>query len=284
MRKTLCFLAINLLCVAGVTADELAPSRIITVPTVAVAHSRAQAGGFGKLTNHGGPVMPFAKITYIFWGSSWHASDPMVTELQSFRSSFSGMVSHMGMLTQYGAQQTSLQGSQADVFDSTNPSSAAVTDAMVQAEVKKWFAGAYDFNTIYEVFIPNGYYSQNGSDTSCGGPSVKYCAYHSNFVDSGTGRNVKYSIEPYPSCSGCSGPGWTTTQNAEHFAVHESRESMTDALGTAWYDLIGYEADDKCAWGTQLSPTAFLFLEQAADGHTYGYQMEYSNAASGCVK
>jgi hypothetical protein len=249
------------------------------------AHSAAAPGGLGNLRNHGGPVIPYGKVVYIFWGSSWSATDPMVTELQSFRDSFYGMVSHMGMLNQYNAPQNNLKGLQADVFDSANPSSAAVTDAMVQAEVQKWFAGRYDNSTVYEVFIPNGYYSQDGSDTSCGGPSVAYCAYHSNFVDGATGMNVKYSIEPYPSCSGCAGSGWTTTQNAEHFVVHETREALTDALGTAWYDLIGYEADDKCAWGTAGGlDQSFIFLENAADGHTYGYQMEYSNAVRNCVK
>jgi hypothetical protein len=249
--------------------------------TAQQVHNDASPGGLGNLRNHGGPVMPFGKVVYIFWGSSWSPTDPMVTELQSFRDSFSGLVSHMGMLTQYNAQQNNLKGSQLDVFDPVNPSSAAVTDAMVQAEVQKWFTGHYDTNTVYEVLIPNGYYSQDGSDTSCGGPSVAYCAYHSNFTDTVTGAKVKYSIEPYPSCSGCSGTGWSATENAEHFVCHETREAFTDALGTAWYDLVGYEADDKCAWGTNQ---AFIFREAAADGHTYGYQMEYSNAARNCVK
>lgn len=267
-------------------ADELNQPSRHKLPAQAADHARdvhnaASPGGLGNLRNHGGPTMQFAKVVYIFWGSSWSPSDSMVTELQSFRDSFSGLASHMSMLSQYNASQTNLKGSQADVFDSTNPSSAAVTDAMVQAEVKKWFTGSFDTNTVYEVFIPNGYYSQDGSDTSCGGPSVAYCAYHSYFTDAATGKAVKYSIEPYPNCSGCSGTGWTAVQNAEHFVCHETREAFTDPQLNAWSDLLGYEADDKCAWGTNQ---AFIFLENAADGHTYGYQMEYSNAVRNCVR
>src|SRR3954470_20161089 len=53
-------------------------------------HNDASPGGLGTLRNHGGPVMPFAKVVYIFWGSSWSPSNSMVTELQSYRDSFSG--------------------------------------------------------------------------------------------------------------------------------------------------------------------------------------------------
>jgi hypothetical protein len=236
------------------------------------------AAGSGNLINHGGPVMPFAHVVGIFWGSSLTSGSSYVTELRSFRTSFSGMVSHTSMLNQYGAQQSNLVGSQADVFDTTNPSSTRVTDTMVQSEVAKWFSGRYDTNAVYEVFIPNGYYSDDGSGaTSCGGPNLQYCAYHSSGDGTHLPTNVKYSIEPYPSCSGCAASGFNTNQNAEHFMVHESRESFTDPYGTAWWDRVGYEADDKCAWQG-------LFLEAAADGHTYGYQPEYSNSARNCVR
>ena len=63
-------------------------------------------------------------------------------------------------------------------------------------------------------------------------------------------------------------------QNLEHFACHETREAVTDPDGNAWYDRRGYEADDKCAW----SPAPFI----GTGG--YGYQWEWSNAVSGCVK
>jgi uncharacterized protein YdeI (BOF family) len=242
-------------------------------PSIAAAQS--------NLVNHGGPVMAFAKVVCIFWGPSLSATSSYVTELRSFRSSLSGLVSHTAMINQYNANQNNLVGTQADQFDTTNPSSTAVTDTMVQAEVAKFFGGGknggYNTNTVYEVFIPNGYYSKDGSSTSCGGPSLAYCAYHSSGNGTTLPTNVKYSIEPYPSCSGCQASGFNTNQNAEHFMVHESREAFTDALGTAWWDPSGNEADDKCAW-------TGLFLQTAADGHTYGYQPEWSNSARACVQ
>src|SRR5205814_8488079 len=129
------------------------------------------------------------------------------------------------------------------------PSNGNVTDATVRAEVGRYTAAhGLNTSTIYEVFLPKYVpgtstlvYSSSGSSTSCGGPGLAYCAYHSH-----TG-STKYSIEPYPSCSGCQVSGWTVVQNMEHFLVHETREAVTDANGTAWYDSSGNEADDKCA-------------------------------------
>jgi hypothetical protein len=70
--------------------------------------------------------------------------------------------------------------------------------------------------------------------------------------------------------------GWSDSQDFEHFGTHETREAATDPDGTAWFDRLGNEADDKCAW----SPTPFL--DPAVSG--YGYQYEWSNANRGCVK
>ncbi len=129
-----------------------------------------------------------------------------------------------------------------------------------------------DASTIYEVFLPSGSYSSYGSQDSCGGPNLVYCAYHSNFIHNGS--DIKYASMPYPSCSGCQWTGWTDAQNFEHFACHETREAVTDPDGTTWYDRRGNEADDKCAW----SPAPFI----GTGG--YGYQWEWSNLTSSCVK
>ena len=243
------------------------------------------AGGAGNLYDHGGQTLNGAKVVFIFWGWPAGSTDPYITEVQAFRDLSTGAVAHMGMLTQYrSSAAASLKGAQADVFD-TPPPSTKVTDAMVQSEVNKFFGSSYDANTVYEVLIPSGYYSDDGTGAqSCGGTNLKYCAYHGAGDGTNLGINVKYSIQPYPSCSSCQGlSGWGAPQNQEHFIVHETREAITDSRGNnsaAWYDLAGYEADDKCAWGRNL---AFLFTETTS-GHTFGYQMEYSNAARACVK
>jgi hypothetical protein len=52
--------------------------------------------------------------------------------------------------------------------------------------------------------------------------------------------------------------------------IHETRESVTDSLGTAWFDSKGYEADDKCAWHNLYQTTAGGFWVQP----------EYSNGGT----
>ena len=229
-----------------------------------------------NLTYHNGPTITSAKMVLIFWGPSFAAGgadNGYATTLQAFRNQY-GTTPEYNVITQYsGILQSNLVGSQADWFDTTTPPTN-VTDAIVQGEVNAYLAGhgGNNTSTIYEVVIPSSSYSSSGSSTSCGGPNLAYCAYH-GWIGSGS-TATKYSIEPWPGCSGCSLTGWSNVQNQEHFVCHETREAVTDPVGTGWYDRTGNEADDKCAW----SPTPFI----GTGG--YSYQYEWSNAVHGCVK
>lgn len=241
-------------------------------------HPSVQAAPQARASNlvyHNGPVIPAAHVVEIFWGPSWGTNgNPggLASELMGFFANF-GTTGEYNVITQYsGIQKTNLSNDY--WIDGVNPSNVAVTDAMIQAEVVNYFNASGhspDASTIYEVFLPVGYYAQIGTATSCGGPHLQFCAYHSNFSYGGV--DVKYASMPQPSCGGCQTSGWTTGQNFEHFATHETREAVTDPDGNAWYDRQGNEADDKCAW----SPTPFLDAG-------YGYQYEWSNADSKCVK
>jgi len=231
----------------------------------------------GNLINHGGPVITSAKVVFIFWGPTFanaaSADHTYATTLQAFRNQF-GTTGEYNTITQYsGISLANLGSGTADWFDTSTPPTK-VTDSNVRAEVNRYLS-THTFNnsTIYEVVIPSTSYSDDGTGaTSCGGPRLSYCAYHSHF--SSSGHDVKYSIEPFPSCSGCKVSGWTNAQNQEHFVCHETREAVTDPDLNAWFDSSGAEADDKCAW----SPTPFL----GTGG--FGYQYEWSNLVSGCVR
>jgi len=173
------------------------------------------------------------------------------------------------------------------VYSNNDGYVACVDDDAVTAEVTSQ-PRTFDYQHIYVVFEPRQVESCIFSDseaTSAGGnactingapgapsPTAAYCAYHSYYGSGATA--VKYSIQPYPSCGGCSVSGWTAAQNQEHFVCHETREAVTDPQLNAWFDRSGAEADDKCAW----SPTPFI----GTGG--FGYQYEWSNAVRGCVK
>ena len=229
-----------------------------------------------QLTNHGGPVITSAKVVFIFWGPNFsNVASPdfaYATALQAFRNQF-GTTPEFNTITQYsGILLSNLAAGTADLFDTSTPPTN-VTDAIVRSKVQSYLSNhTFDNSTIYEVVLPSSSYSSSGTSTSCGGPSLAYCAYHGNFSNSG--NDIKYSSMPYPSCGGCQTSGFSTVQNFEHFISHETREAVTDEDGNAWFDSRGNEADDKCAW----SPTPFK------DANGYAYQYEWSNSAGGCVQ
>ncbi len=259
-------------------AEKLKPfadaDHVIYAPTKFDAHIPTKS----NITYHGGGVITSAKVVFIFWGSSFNnAASPdysYARTLQAYRNQF-GTTGEYNTITQYsGILKSNLGSGTADWFDTTAPPTN-VTDSTVRAEVNRYFSGghgAFNSSTIYEVVIPKTSYSSSGSSTSCGGPGLAYCAYHGSY--SGTSGTVKYSIEPYPSCSGCQVSGWSDVQNAEHFVCHETREAVTDPVNGWWDGTTGEEADDKCAW----SPAPFI----GTGG--YAYQYEWSNANGGCIK
>jgi hypothetical protein len=257
------------------------PARGVAAAAELLAAGLARTNG---VTYQGGPVLIQARLVFLFWGPTFaNAASPdhtYATSLQSFRNQY-GTSAEYNILTQYyqivdGVKQyielTNLAAGTADLFDTSTPP-ASVTDADVQAEVAKYLkTHTFDSETIYSVVIPSTSYSSDEGEDSCGGPDLAYCAYHSSY--SSGSSNVIYTIQPYPSCSGCQVSGWTAAQNQDHFLVHETGDAVTDPLGTSWWDTrTGEEVEEMCAW----SPPPFL-------SGGYGYQYQWSNATSSCVQ
>lgn len=277
MRKTIAFLVFSL--IAGFAfaqrVSDLNGKQAQLYPDKDHAPGWARPGGGSgqNLSYHGGPVIVTAKTVAIFWGSYWGANGNLnaeASEMLGFYSHF-GTSPEYNTITEYsGIQLSNLTNNY--WLDTSNPPTN-VTDSLLQDEVRRYLnTHAADASTIYEVFLPPTSYSSFSTYTSCGGPNLYFCAYHSNFNHNGT--DIKYASLPYPSCGGCQWGGWTAAQNLEHFACHETREAVTDPDGDAWYDRRGNEADDKCAW----SPAPFI----GSGG--YGYQWEWSNLAHGCIQ
>ena len=277
MRKSLAFVVLSLVA-ALASAQRVSDTNgkhAQLYPDKDHAPGWAGPGGGGgqNLSYNGGPVIISAKVVAIFWGSYWGTN----SSLNAVASEMLGFYSHFGTSPEYntiteysGIRQSNLTNNY--WVDTSNPPTN-VTDSILQGEVRKYLSThAVDTSTIYEVFLPPASYSSFGTATSCGGPNLVYCAYHSNFNYNGS--DVKYASLPYPNCGGCQWTGFTVAQNFEHFACHETREAVTDPDGDAWFDKRGNEADDKCAW----SPAPFI----GSGG--YGYQWEWSNQARGCIQ
>ncbi len=236
----------------------------------------AVSANAAKVTFHGGPLIKVAKVVNIYWGPSFanaaSADFSYARTLIAFRNQL-GASSEWAYLGQYGIQPSDLSLGTPDWFDTSVPPTN-VTDANIRAEVQRYLAShAVDVNTVYEVFLPASSYSSSGTSTSCGGPSLSYCGYHSFFTSGGTA--AKYSVQAYPSCSGCKVSGWSTVQNQEHFVNVETINAVTNPTGGGWWDdITGEEIGGKCAW----SPTPFI----GTDGFAYIYL--WSNSTGGCVR
>ncbi len=259
--------------------QKLSAAIVLAAAALANAAQPGPALAAAGLTYHGGPVLVTARTVFIFWGPTFatagSADFAYAQALQAFRNQL-GTSGHYDVITQYyqvvgGDQQfielTNLGGGTPDWFDTSSPPTN-VTDAKVQTEVSKYLASnAFDVDTLYAVVIPSTSYSSVDGETSCGGPNLAYCTYHT-FFTSGS-DTVVYSIQPYPSCAGCQLSGATTTADQESFVCHNVRESATDPLGTGWWSpTTGQEGDELCG-GTSTATNPC--------GKTW------SNAASKCV-
>ncbi|HEY5059885.1 MAG TPA: hypothetical protein VII52_00055, partial [Gemmatimonadaceae bacterium] len=131
----------------------------------------------------------------------------------------------------------------------------SVSDAQMIAMLQSGFtSGAltYDASTLYAIFTA-------GKVNLGGGFGTQYCAYHTHgtVTINGIAQTVLYAAMPYnyayPSActsgfqpaNGSADPGADYEVNT---LVHETEETTTDMMGTAWYDNRGYENADKCAW------------------------------------
>jgi hypothetical protein len=176
-------------------------------------------------------------------------------------------------------------------------STNCLTDAQIQAEVnkvvtaEKWATG---LGTEFFVFTPahvgecftiGGTSDPNGG---CYDPefSPGFCAYHSN-----VGGTKLYAFQPWADLPGCQ---YSTPNNPYpndngaditlNVVSHEHNETMSDPLGTSWYDSQGYENGDECAW---LALTTHYNnigdYSQVINGDDYLLQSEWSNRAKNCV-
>jgi hypothetical protein len=171
--------------------------------------------------------------------------------------------------------------------DSVTPGSC-LTDAQIQSELSSYVTShslPTGGTTEYFVFTPKGVGSCFSGSTECA--FSYYCAYHSNI---GTGSNeILYANMPYadtdPSaCDQGEHPNGGDADATINVTSHEHNETITDPLGTAWYDRQGNEDGDKCAWnfGAVAGPAGAEY-NQTINGHHYFLQQEWSNHSSGCV-
>jgi hypothetical protein len=303
---------------AGARGHGALPGNIRGVVTANTAQGRAlayrlahrgPATSSNNLVYNGGPVMHSDANYAIYWEPSGHTTTStfknIVNDYFSNVAADSGATNNdYSVATQYYdttgnvAYSATSGGSIVDTdpypslgcVGNASVGGPCINDSQLRGELAKVIAARHlptGLGTEYFVYFPPGVTTCTSiASYECSG--TIYCAYHSSF-GSGSGT-VLYANMPYAGVSGCETgeyPNGNAGADSElNVSSHESIETITDPLGNAWYDSSGNEIGDKCNFnfGSPLGGASGAeYNEQIATGNYY-LQMEWSNAAGGCVQ
>jgi len=238
--------------------------------------------GSGLLSNHGGPVIGNAGFWAFYWnsdvaGSTQTSVNPATgKKWASLQAQMDAFITSFGSGAQYSASPT-------DDFSIVQQYGSSISStvknwgvyvakekpkpSMSDSQIRNFIAGVLNTGTvnvssniIYGVYLPSGMKVTMSGGASCS----TFCGYHGHFNYNGT--DIRYAVFPYLNCAACSLSGLTVADMMTIVASHEIREAVTDPTLTTWFDDMGYEADDKCAWHN---------LYRTAGG--FEVQPEYSN-------
>jgi len=216
---------------------------------------------------HNGPIMTSSVVRPIYWGASWGSSSfiAKINGMTSFYTGFSG--------TNYAKTSDEYKGSNgavgasntlgADMIDLSAAGSGARTSTIL-AEVCRQITNPVA-NGYYPVYVdlPRGHagYCAYHSWGSCGATPVQFAFFWNLDGDAG--------CDPEDT-SGLHSQGTAALANV---SAHELSEARTDPVGTGWFDSIGEENGDKCAWTFNVPLVTF------SNGSKWKLQGEWSNAA-----
>ena len=226
-------------------------------------------GGSPDLIAHGGPIMPSATVTAIFWGTSWSNSGFVGDKISGLGSFYTGMSGsgYAGTSDEYSASNGRV-GSTITYAGHTLDLSAGPTHAPRTSAV---------LDEVCKVFpspTPGGYYPVY-TDLPRG--HAGYCAWHS--AGSCNGITIEFAfffnLDGDPGCD----PQDNTTSHSQGLSAlanvsgHELSEARTDPLLNGWYDSSGAENADKCAWAFNSASVPFK------NGTSWKVQGNWSNNA-----
>jgi len=306
--------------IAGAKVRTVAPGHIRGIVTADTKAGRALAwrlahrglgvgvgGSSSNLQYNGGPVMHSDANYAIYWEPSGYSTTSTFKNIVN--SYFSNVAAASGattnvysVATQYydGSGNIAYSATSGGSYVDTDPYPSlgcastslgpCINDSQLQTELAKVIAAKgwpKGLGTEYFVYFPPGVTTCTSvASYECSG--TIYCAYHSS-VGSGS-STILYANMPYDGVSGCdSGEhpnGDVGADDELNVTSHENIETITDPLGTAWYDSSGQEIGDKCnfTFGSPLGGAARAEYNQQISTGNYWLQMEWSNAASGCVQ
>jgi len=244
---------------------------------VYMARGEAHHGGgrlAGNMTWHGGDILPTTRTVAIFWGTTWPAcalpSCDKITGIDSWYNGVGGSTyartsdEYTGLSNDQVTGGISYLGHFVD--GSAVPSNSSRPSTVLDEVCKVISANHITVTSTdyYAVYVDA---KRHGS----------FCAYHTAGICSGITIKIAY----FPNLDGDAGcdPVDTSGLHSQGLAAlanvsgHEMSEARTDPLGTAWFDALGQENADKCAFS--FSGTLLTFT----NGTQWKIQGNWSNTA-----
>jgi hypothetical protein len=204
-----------------------------------------------RLENHNGAFLTGNVTVYLIWYGSWASNIADQLILANLVSAIAETpYFSIARLYSNAAGQTPTAsliygGSELDSYSH----SATINDADVEAIVAGQIVAnglPVNENTVYVVVASPDIWESSGLD-------VTYCAFHNTGVVNGKSFRYAFVANPARSPQRCGPQGqgpnqnWTGDATASLLAA-ELFNMVTDPGFGAWYDKLGLEGADKCAW------------------------------------
>ena len=262
---------------ASDTAHQHPISRISAMPI-----KKGLAAGVATTSNisqHGGPVMISPNVYVIYYGNwaSTSCTDSFTQNTNSTSAIINDFISSVGTSSWYGINMQYYSGTTTKTYV-TNvvnyaPSKCILDNysqgASLDAAGKPQVSAVVDFalsNNNLPVDANGIYFVIPSKDVAVSGFLTSFCGYHSYYNPTVSPlTSVKYSFvgdasNSLGSCAGQTASSPNSNPAADALIsvlAHELVETVSDPMLNAWYDALGSENADKCAWtfGTTSAAT-----------------------------
>ncbi|MDQ1455021.1 MAG: serine protease [Actinomycetota bacterium] len=289
------------------------------VPSARALHAQ-RAALTPPLLYHNGPVQHSSKVFPIYWAPPGHYIPPSYiatinqyfTDVahDSFKTSnvyatdtqyydiVNGVKHFVSYSVAFGGAIVDTQALPASgcpnyTLGDGSSSTACLTDAQLKAEISRVVNSRSlptGLGTEFFLFTPPRVASCFAANSLASGGCYDpqnfggFCAYHSNI---NTSPVRLYANMPFADISGCNPgqfPNGDTADPTLNVVSHEHNETITDPLGTAWFDSSGNENGDECNFnfGASLGNNGFGSFNQVINADDYWLQQEWSNRTNSC--
>ena len=206
--------------------------------------------GYG-ISYHGGPMMTGTTHIYYIWYGNW-TNNTAPTILNNLAQKIGGSPRYNINTTYSDASNVNITNS-VTLAGSTSvayPYGNVLSDLQIESVVSTAISTGklpIDANGVYFVLTSKDVTASSGFGT-------QYCGWHSYATIAGA--NIKYAFvgdatSKAPAACWAQSVSPNGNAGADGMAsviIHEMEEAATDPNFTAWYDSVGNENSDKCAW------------------------------------